>query len=336
MAITDPAPQMQMSGAYDLELKKTGPDTCKNSQPCDFEATVTNIGTEPYVGPLVIIDAIPSGMTYQPPGGAVAPWTCGDPHPVNRIMKCDHPELTIAPGASAPALAIRGFRIDPASERAFFVNRATLELGAAHKDANPANDSGEATVKRWQLKDPGSLSITKTADDPSCAALERCGFTITVTNDGPGPRKGEIVVSDLIDAGVGGVVEFANRSSSWDCGAGVALPGKSWLCKLASTTLAKGSSVSLKVELVFPVNFSGQTVKNCAQIGASVHPFNEDLGPKRSCASVTITEAEPQMQMSGAFDLKLEKAIIECRPGIEADLQIKGELPLRGENHQCR
>ena len=240
----------------DLQLTKTGPTSCKRQQNCKFTVVVTNVGDEPFDGYIEVKDRTPQGMYYKAPtAGLFPPWTCSPPSANNGVLTCGHEKTIIEPGESLPPLSINGFHIDADSDFLFWRNKAELDLRPEYGEINPENNSDTVDVKLFQLRSPGTLHIAKTADNASCPALERCGFTISLTNVGPGTFNAEIVIQDFLSGGTGDAAQLAVRSSGWSCGKGIGVTGRSWLCKRPKTKVAEGSTITLKIDLIFSEDF---------------------------------------------------------------------------------
>ncbi|HLC09402.1 MAG TPA: hypothetical protein VJK06_08980, partial [Methyloceanibacter sp.] len=136
-------PTFVTAGA-DLEVKKSAPvdNKCPPSAKCKFEITITNAGTQAYVGPLNIADTLPKGWKLA---SASAPWTCWQQ---GNTFSCNHPQTTLATGQSVklevelePPGAASG---QPAQMQVD--NCAEIDWKGGAGDDNKGNDKGCVTV----------------------------------------------------------------------------------------------------------------------------------------------------------------------------------------------
>ncbi len=131
-------------------------------------------------------------------------------------------------------------------------NKATLTAPVGTDDnffAPDDFDSADADAfKEWWTPaglivtcDPTNLKTTKKAKG-DCVASDggyRCDYVVEVTNTGPDPYKGPIIVSEQF----GFAPNAVKFSAPWGCPGG----GASYKCKHPIVALKKGESVELTV-----------------------------------------------------------------------------------------
>ena len=90
--------------------KRADPVNCTADGLCTFVIDVINMGSTTIDGPLTVIDEFPVhppvSATFQP-----APWSCVPESGIR--FRCDHPGITLVPGASTSIL-VQAVVADPA------------------------------------------------------------------------------------------------------------------------------------------------------------------------------------------------------------------------------
>jgi uncharacterized repeat protein (TIGR01451 family) len=135
----------------------------------------------PAASGVVVTDALPAGVDFvsASPG-------CTE---LNRVVTC-----TVGALSGGPTLlhvVVRPTAVNPA-----LANTATVTSTPA--DPNPANDSSTATT---DVQPPSDLAVTMTGDVPDAAVGQPFGYTVAVTNHGPGPAQ-SVVLADSLSADV--------------------------------------------------------------------------------------------------------------------------------------
>jgi hypothetical protein len=225
---------------------------------CPFVISVRNTGSDPFTGPLSIVDEGSFGGEIT----VNAPWTCDKEATVARDRVCTHPGATIPPGKSL-ILTMDVFvpftevaPTTPAAEcRITNTARLTVPLGGTPGNQDPDDDIGTATSPfptqpnegKAVPCDPPSLKIEKTSAG-SCKKSGDgwdCDFAIKVTSVGPDPfQEAPIEIDEIMPAGA----VLKSVSAPWTCtGAGGAAH-----CVHPKTTLAVGESVALNVTVAIP------------------------------------------------------------------------------------
>jgi uncharacterized repeat protein (TIGR01451 family) len=194
------------------------------------------------------------------------------------------------------------------SDWAFFLWGAHIAQSAYWNEFNGGNANGAATISGapWHMRtqdldgsgnknqdrsiqpsaitvENPDISVTKVADDAEIDAGDQAGFTITVTNNGPGDAE-DVSLTDTLPAGVNW--SFNQVSGGWTCGiaAGVLT------CGGTGFTLAEGASASVHVFGTTDAQDCG-VLSNTANVSASNEAADSD-GNNSATATVTVDCAQ--------------------------------------------
>ncbi|MET3803063.1 putative repeat protein (TIGR01451 family)/fimbrial isopeptide formation D2 family protein [Nakamurella sp. UYEF19] len=203
-----------VTGQADLTLDKTITTAAVAGRTMIYRLQVHNLGPSVAVGPTIVIDTLPAGLTFDPanlPAGAG--WTCTLTG--SATVTCSR-AATIGTNASGNNLAapIDAPVLVDEQTVGTVVNRATVS-GPVF-DPVPENDTVTRDTPIAELAD---VSITKTAASATVVAGTDVTYAIGVVNAGPGTARGLSVV-DTPDPGL--VV--------------TGLSGPGWSCTLATLT----------------------------------------------------------------------------------------------------
>ncbi len=249
--------------------------TTPAGQNCPFAITVTNAGPNAYSGAIEIRDTLFDGAIVEPSNGSwSAPWTCEGQsaagHPEQGI--CTHPPVELDPGESVvldlEIEAPDSFVAPSGSQvKCGYENKAEIidPAGGSAGNTNAGDDIAVAEAKfppfekhgRTFCAPPTNLTIAKTVDAcTSTTGGQNCGFTITVSNNGPNAYGGPIEIRDTLFDGQ--IVEPSNGSWSapWTCeGQSAAGHPEQGICTHPPVKLDPGESVELKLEAEAPNSF---------------------------------------------------------------------------------
>jgi len=197
----------------DLSLVKTAVDadgdeitTADAGTQVRYLLQVHNAGPSDAVGPLTVVDTLPSGFSYLSIEDGGAAWT-GVVDPVNPQQVTFTRATGLPAGGDAEDLTIL-VQIDAAQPTGTSVNEATV--GSPTTDPTSSNDTDDASLAVAQLAD---LSITKTHDAGAVRIGDELDFTLEVRNAGPSDASG-VVVTDTIPAGLD-YVGAAGSDPAW-------------------------------------------------------------------------------------------------------------------------
>jgi uncharacterized repeat protein (TIGR01451 family) len=128
----------------DLAIDKDGPSSVHPGQQFPFSITVRNIGIGPAVGPIIVTDTLPPGLTFVSGGGNG--WTCGA---VAQIVTCTNP-ASLAPGQSTFfQIVVRAGNVEGS-----FLNTATV----GPPDPNPDNNTDTFPIVIFRAAPAPALS----------------------------------------------------------------------------------------------------------------------------------------------------------------------------------
>jgi uncharacterized repeat protein (TIGR01451 family) len=190
------------------------------------------------------------------------------------------------------------------SSWAFFLWGAHIAQSAYWNEFNGGDANGGATISGapWHMRtqnldgsgnknqdrsiQPSAISVvqpnvkvTKVADDASISAGDTAGFTITVTNDGPGAAS-DVTLTDPLPAGV--AWSFDQVTGGWTCG----ISSGTLTCGGQAFSLAEGASASVHVHGVTDAADCG-SLENTATVSASNEAANSDTD-NSATASITV------------------------------------------------
>jgi uncharacterized repeat protein (TIGR01451 family) len=201
--------------APDLKLTKTRSGDFSRGGTGTFTIVVTNVGTVPSSGPVVVTDVLPDGLTATSVSGPG--WTC-------RIspLACARSDALV-PGASYPPIAID---VDVARSVAGTLTNTAVVVGGS--DTNPANN---ADTLGGTFRTAPDLAIEKSHAGTFVAGQE-ASYTIVVRNVSTVPQTEDVTVADILPVAL----------------TATAISGPGWSCSLSelrcsrSDDLASGAS----------------------------------------------------------------------------------------------
>jgi hypothetical protein len=269
-----PAPPAQppQTEADGLDIKKAAvPGSCRNNRSCEFNVTITNVGTTTFQGSVEFDDTVTGDGAFF---GATAinkepalPWSCKKD---GQSFKCAIADLTLAPNGSTTVLI--GFDLGPG-------------VGAVKEMKNCAKlkDAKDAACATIPLASP--LQLTKTASVASCTNEGGCAFEINIKNAGPVDLPGPITITETVT--VNGVF-VATMSPTFP---------PPWGCTNIAPTFrcthdpANPNGIPAGASLTLPISFKigsptaePATIKNCVAIEGS---------PETVCAEIPVIMPPP-------------------------------------------
>jgi uncharacterized repeat protein (TIGR01451 family) len=174
----------------DLELEKVADETSvSRGDPISFSITVWNQG-DGTAFDASVSDPLPDGFDWDFDGeGSDLPEGAGcSVNDATNTLSCDLGDLAGGSSEEEPAAVIHVVAAD------------TLPAGCGPyqntASVSAANDDGDSDSASVTLLCPG-INIVKTADDDLVEAGGAIGFTLEVTNTGPGEAKAVVVTDDL-------------------------------------------------------------------------------------------------------------------------------------------
>jgi uncharacterized repeat protein (TIGR01451 family) len=188
-----------------------------------------------------LTDVLPAGVTYVSDTTSQGVYVSGTGlWTVGAIAAADSATLDITA------------TVDAATSGTTVTNTASV-TGSDQTDTNGANDSDSADITVQAV----DLAVTKTVDNSSPNEGATVVYTVTVTNDGPGPATG-VAITDLLPTGVTYVSDVPSQGSYF-AGTGLWTVG----------SLANGASATLDITANVDAGTAGTTVTNTASLSAS-------------------------------------------------------------------
>ena len=262
----------------DLSITKTvvGAATVTAGNDLAYDLSVTNAGPTSDPGPVVVTDALPSGLTFVSATGPGWACTVAATPPGRQTVTCTRAGVFAVGGTSAITLTTQ-----VTADVASVVNTATVASAAT--DVNPADNSSTATA----TVTPGAeLVITKSLVGGALTSGRDATYDISVLNDGPSPAA-DVVVTDPLPAGLGYV---SAGGTGWTCAASTpSPPGQVVTCTLAGD-LAVGSTAV--ITLVADVLSTSGTIANTATVDSSTTLTGSSV-TRATTAAATVAPPTP-------------------------------------------
>jgi uncharacterized repeat protein (TIGR01451 family) len=271
---------VQVDGRPDLTITKTHSGDFIQGQQGSYTLAVRNIGRGASSNPVVVTDAVPTGLT--PVSASGSGWTCD---PVSgQTLTCrrsdslasngTHPLITVVvvPGASAPASV---------------TNTATVAGGG---DINPNNNTGSDPTG---IRTPPDLTITKSHTGNFMQGQSSAAYSITVSNIGGTPTVGLVSITDNIPVGLSPI---SASGTGWTC----SFVGKALNCTRSDSLNSGASYPPIALTVAVTADAPG-TIANIATVagGSELNTTNN------SATDATTVNAAPDLTIakthSGSF-----------------------------------
>ncbi|HEY7646292.1 MAG TPA: hypothetical protein VH858_14710, partial [Hyphomicrobiales bacterium] len=300
-----------------LKLRKwSDPHTClpwAGGWLCRYTIRVTNTGPDNYFGPIYVDDWLPAN-----PAGALMgfspspPWTCWVTGPTER--RCRRLGVFLAPTASVDLTAY--VWVPKAKDRCHLRNVAEIHWphGGTQWNSDSTDDADDANAL---IPDPDckdhprrtDLKIYKRALGP-CFTWNgklRCGYRVTVENQGPGAYNGDIEVVDTVPAGTTPIFSGVD----WNCTA--VAP---YTCKFAGASLPNpGDSKSFIVRIDLTKTVANQLqckVVNKVKITEAPSPSPMNTDPTNDTAEAVAIVPAHYCHHDRETDLTIYKRPLSC------------------------
>jgi hypothetical protein len=321
-------------GGTQLTIVKTAPAACAPGADCTFGVTITNNGSLPFSGDVVLSDsmfmgpaaALPAPITIAPPLGCV-------PAPAAVPFSCTAP-LTLAAGASQAFSITATLPIGPAPGY-WARNCIAVSAPGVAPPALPPAAPGDSNVScAWvPVGAPlplNNLRLTKTAlHAGKCSKapgdIILCDYEISLTNDGPSPYHGMLTVNETVPA----ASTLTVGDPTWACAGGPPVYG----CNtLAAVDIAVGASLAIPLQVsipLAPLEGAGCSLPNTAAIvapaGGGADNFNAGDDADTAIADAFLTWVD----IFGVTQ-------VTCDPtNLKTKKVSKGDCVAVGENFRC-
>lgn len=256
-----------------LSIVKVAADPVVNGgSPIAFTVTVTNTGPGTATS-VTLKDPLPpaEGVTWT-----ISPSRAGcsiSGTAPTQVLNCAFGDL-----ASGVTAGVQVVSSTTSATSGILVNSATAAAG----NHPPVVDDAQVVINR-----PG-LSVTKTADATSVNSGSPIGFTVTVSNAGPGTATG-VVLNDPLPAGTG--INWSISPARAGCAITGAVGAQILACSFGDMAVA--ATASVHVVSATTAATSG-TFTNTATASASNH------GPVTAVANVIVNK--PKMSITKTAD----------------------------------
>lgn len=254
-----------VAGRREAELSKTAVGDFTVGQPGTFRLTVRNRGTLPLTGPITITDSLPRGLGFTSAQGSG--WSCEQ---ANGVVRCTTPG-PIAVGDSGQVTLVTTVSAAALPE---VTNCGTL--GAP--TGTVLRNDGRSCVAVRPRSGPDLVTV-KTLDTDTLRIGASATYTLTITNRGPSPTTGVIVVRDTLSAALAPLTATAANASC-------TIDGQQVRCERAAPPLAPGESFTVRIGVSVRPTAPLVPVVNtaCAQSAG-------DLDSANDCGTVTTPVA---------------------------------------------
>lgn len=271
-----------------------------------FDITVVNNGDGTATG-VTVSDILPAGITWtvDAPTGDTTGVTCSiDTAPNPDVLTC-----TDASMAAGDSFTVHIHGLTDAADCGTVNNTASVST------TNDGSDSDRASVV---VRCP-DLTVVKVADADPINAGDAIGFTITVTNNGPGAAYG-VALSDTLPAGI----TWSEDSASCSIASGV--------LTCAFGTLAAGAQASVHLSGTTTAANCG-TVNNTATISGTNEPQAATTNNSSSdsvvvhCPDVTVLKVADADPISAGDAIGFTITVTNLGPGIARAVTLTDTLP---------
>ncbi len=261
-------------GGTQLVVVKTAPAACAPGGDCTFGIKITNTGSLPFNGDVVLSDSMfmGGGAALPAPITAIVPPLGCTPAPAAVPFSCTAP-LTLAAGASQTFDITATMPLGPAPGYWARNCIAVSAPGVVPPVLPPAMPAPSNVSCAWvPVGAPlplNNLRLTKTAlHAGKCAKapgdIILCDYEIGLTNDGPSPYHGMLSVDETVPA----ASTLTIADPAWVCAGGPPVYG----CNtLAAADIAVGATLKLMLQVsipLAPLEAAGCSLPNTAAIVA--------------------------------------------------------------------
>ncbi len=211
----------------DLSIAKSGPSAANNGDTFSYSLLIRNNGPDPANG-ATFNDPLPPGLSQvsascgAPVGGAVCPASVSAS---STLVSGSVPTL---PSGGAVTITING-RFPVGNTSTSLTNTATVSVPAGVTESNPASNT--STINTSITYRQADIAVTKTTAAASAAVGVPISYTLSVTNNGPGPADGlqlrDRWQSIVSGTGLGGGITYAGGSVSCVPAGGAVCPAVS-------------------------------------------------------------------------------------------------------------
>jgi uncharacterized repeat protein (TIGR01451 family) len=305
--------QAPTPGETDLRVVKTASaQTVQPGGPVSYTITVNNAGPAAATG-VRVTDTIPAGLTVNTQTSSRG--TCAQS---GGQVQCDVGSL---PAGESATITVTGTVSQSFSGT--LANTATVTGGQT--DPSTANNSSTATVNVPAAPVAADLRVVKTASPQSVQAGQTVTYTITVTNQGPGPTTGVRVV-DTIPAGFTVTGTTATRGPCSQSGAEVR-------CDLG--TVSVGTPETITVTGTVSQSATGQLSNTATATADQTDPQTANntatavvtITPTAAQADLAVTKSDSRDPVEGGSSFQYTLVVRNNGPSNAAQVVLTDTLP---------
>ncbi len=211
--------------APDLSVAKRHADPfLAGQQSALYHITVTNTGTGPTVGEVVVVDPVPAGLT--PVSASGSGWSCAV---AARTVTCRRSD-SLAPGASFPDITLL-VNVEPNASN--LTNVVSVNGGG---DSTPDNNTDSDNTSINVSPDP-TISLSRSTP---LVVLQDAEYQVVVTNLGPGLLGGQTDVETVLPAEL---APLSALGDGWSC----RIDGQRLLCTRIGQCLPNNAFSTIRV-----------------------------------------------------------------------------------------
>jgi uncharacterized repeat protein (TIGR01451 family) len=253
-----------------------------------YTVVVSNSGTVPANG-VTLADSLPGGVTWSISGNA-GPFVLGGSPGSQTLTLAVGTNLAVGGSLSVTLVGTAGSSASPLTVT--LQNTATV---AVPGETDTSDNSSRADIT---VRSP-DVTAQKVADASSVPDGSQVGFTVTVSNAGPGLATGVTLNDPLPPLGNGNLWTLAPGTPANTPFRLTGPAGSQVLSLAAGTTLAAGAQ--LQVRVVGTATTAQLSLPNTATVGAG----NENSGAtgnNQASATVTVTVRPPDVTVTKTAD----------------------------------
>ena len=267
-----------------------------------FTVTVSNGG--PGVAKAVTLsDDLPAGLTWsESPDN---PDCAIDTAPSPDVLECSFGDLASGASRSVHIVATT----DPA-------DCGTVNNTAVVSADNDADESDGASV----VVQCPTLDAVKTADNATVSAGDQIGFTVTVSNGGPGVAKA-VTLSDDLPAGL----TWSESPDNPDCSIDTAASPDVLACSFGDL----GSGASRSVHIIATTDAADCGTVNNTAIASASNDADESDGASVTvqCPSIDVVKDADDATVSAGDEIGFTITASNAGPGVAKNVTVDDTLP---------
>jgi uncharacterized repeat protein (TIGR01451 family) len=280
-----------------------------------FTITVSNTGTGTALG-VTLNDPLPTGtgLNWSISPAYTGPGTCSisGAAPAQQTLTCSFGNL-----ASGASVSVHVTSPTTSATSGTFTNTAT----AQGTNTPPTSGSGSETVLQ------PSLHVTKTPDAASVSSGSPIGFTVTVSNSGPGTAT-SVTLNDPLPTGTG---------LNWSINPAYTGPGT---CSISGTApaqqtltcsfgnLASGASVSVHVTSPTTAGTSGTFTNTATAQGTNTPPTSGSGSETVNQPSLQVTKTPDAASVSSGSPIGFTITVSNNGAGTATSVTLNDPLPV--------